>query len=43
MQEKKIGIGNPDDLRCRQGRFAIDRKICRNNCKYWKKYCKLGY
>ena len=34
-----------DDPRCKQNSIKpIIRKICRNNCKYWKdKKCVLGY
>lgn len=33
-----------EDTRCKQNSIrAIDRKTCKNNCKYWRGYCLLGY
>jgi hypothetical protein len=40
-------IGNVNDWKCKLTEIKdIDRKICRNNCKYWdyvNHKCKLNY
>ena len=50
MKDIKKFRGGPEDPRCRAGyRQMIDKKVCRNNCKYWVfeggrgGYCGLGY
>ena len=44
-EKDKSPLGSVVDVKCRANRSkAITRKICKNNCKYWKKKkCELGY
>jgi len=40
-------LGSIDEVKCKANRVkAIDRNICKNNCKQWdrqKRKCILGY